>query len=221
MTATNAAGSTDAYSEPTEVVQPAGQRPVNTAAPFISGTPPQGRLLTANRGRWTGSQPINFAYQWQRCDRVGGSCSDIGGAAGQTYRLGSADANQRVRIRVTATNVHGSAVAFSHPTPVVQGTAPPVNVSPPTTSGSAVEGGLLTAFRGGWTGNPPPSFVYQWLRCDANGNGCASIGGATGHQYRLTRADIGRRLRVRVTGSNSEGSANATSAPTGIVQAAG
>lgn len=97
----------------------------------------------------------------------------------------------------------------------------PQNTSPPTISGSAVEGQALTATTGNWTGDPPINFTYQWQRCDQSGLNCANIAGATTNTYTLTAADVGRTIRVAVTAQNASGSATAFSAPTAPVQQAG
>ena len=52
------------------------------------------------------------------------------------------------------------------------------------------------------------------------GTDCPVIGGATTAAYQLGTADVGRRLRVRVTASNADGSATSASNATAIVQAA-
>jgi hypothetical protein len=96
--------------------------------------------------------------------------------------------------------------------------ATPSNTSPPTVSGTAVVGETLTASQGSWTGTPPITYVFAWLRCDGGGAGCAPIG-AAGQDYELTVADVGATLRVRVTATNAEGSANAESAQTAVVSA--
>jgi hypothetical protein len=103
--------------------------------------------------------------------------------------------------------------------------APPKATGQPTISGRPVEGNLLTASNGTWSGTGPFNYTYRWLRCPAsgsggNGEGCTAISGATFKRYRVRAADVGHRLRVRVTAANSEGSASATSNATGIVQSA-
>src|SRR3954468_24237932 len=94
----------------------------------------------------------------------------------------------------------------------------PSNTSPPTISGSATLDSPLTASPGSWSGSDPQSFVYQWQRCDANGNNCADFGEARPkNTYNLDIKDSNHRIRVSVTASNSDGSASATSAPTAVV----
>lgn len=103
--------------------------------------------------------------------------------------------------------------------------APPKATGEPTISGRAIEGNVLTASNGSWSGTGPFNYTYRWLRCPAsgsggNGEGCTAISGATFRRYTVRHADVGHRLRVRVTAANSEGSATATSNATAIVQAA-
>lgn len=95
----------------------------------------------------------------------------------------------------------------------------------PTISGTAVVGNVLTASNGSFSGTGPFNYTYQWLRCPAsgsggNGEGCTAISAATFRRYTVRPADVGHRLRVRVTAANSEGSASATSNATAIVKAA-
>jgi hypothetical protein len=100
---------------------------------------------------------------------------------------------------------------------------PPDNVQEPSISGQAIEGRLLTANPGTWSGSTPMTFTYRWLRCgtdggNPDGSNCLVIGGATSNNYRLRDADVGLRIRVRVTAQNADGSDAAASNPTGIVQ---
>ena len=55
----------------------AASGPANTAPPTIAGTAHEGDTLTADPGTWTGTQPIKYAFEWQRCTATGASCAAI------------------------------------------------------------------------------------------------------------------------------------------------
>jgi hypothetical protein len=86
----------------------------------------------------------------------------------------------------------------------------------PTVAGTAAQGQTLTADAGDWTG-APSSFEYAWSRCDASGNGCAAIDGATAASYTVGPADAGSTLRAVVTASNTVATQQAASVPTAPV----
>jgi virginiamycin B lyase len=96
----------------------------------------------------------------------------------------------------------------------------PTNVSsvPPTISGTATEGQVLTASPGSWTNNPT-SYSYQWQECEASGNNCTNINGETGISHPLGAGEIGHTLRIVVTATNIAGSVTAPSAPSAVVTA--
>jgi hypothetical protein len=203
--------------------------PSNTTQPAISGTATVGSTLTATQGSWTGN-PTSFSFQWVRCpsdggDATGSNCAAVGGATTQAYIVSSSDVGFRLRVRVTATNADGSAAAASNATALVAAEAQaPVRISDPVVSGTARAGSTLTATQGQWRNNPT-SFSFQWVRCptsggNSTGSDCAAIGGATAATYQVSTADVGRRLRVRVTARNADGSATAASNATAVVQAA-
>lgn len=122
--ASNSAGASSAQSDATPVVVSRGTAPASTARPTISGTPKVGETLTAANGTWTGTQPITYSYQWQRCDRNGGGCANIAGATGQSYRLTDAGVGRTLRVVVTARNATGTANATSVPTEVIATAGP-------------------------------------------------------------------------------------------------
>jgi subtilisin family serine protease len=95
-----------------------GTAPVDTTLPTISGTPQVGQTMAATAGSWSGS-PTGYAYQWQRCDTNGGSCTAISGTTASSYTLASADSGFTIRIAVTASNAYGSDTASSNATAVV------------------------------------------------------------------------------------------------------
>lgn len=86
----------------------------------------------------------------------------------------------------------------------------PVNVSPPTISGSDINGHTLTASTGSWTGSPG-TFTYQWL------NDAIPIGGATSSTYLLTSGDVGDTITVAVIANNGVNSLPSTSAGVGPI----
>jgi hypothetical protein len=97
----------------------------------------------------------------------------------------------------------------------------PSNTVEPRISGTATVGSTLTATSGSWT-NSPTSFAFQWVRCPRGGGlptgaDCAAIGGATTSSYVVSTADVDRRLRVRVTASNADGSTTAASNATAVI----
>jgi hypothetical protein len=95
--------------------------PAEQSAPQLSGTARAGYLLSATTGTWTGTAPISYAFQWQRCD-AGGGCQNVTGAAEPNYTLSDADLGSRLRVLVTATNTAGSSTAPSVATDVVRDT---------------------------------------------------------------------------------------------------
>jgi hypothetical protein len=98
-------------------------------------------------------------------------------------------------------------------------TAKPVNVNPPTISGTPQEGKTLTVDRGSWNNNPT-DYDYFWMRCDKNGGSCSNISGAQALKYTLKGVDVANTLRFRVRATNADGETNATSVPTAVIQKA-
>jgi hypothetical protein len=194
--------------------------PANTSPPTISGSATQGQTLTGGNGSWTGNPPPTLTDQWQRCDSGGANCVAIGGAVGTTYVLTAGDVGATIRLQVTGTNTAGSAVATSNQTAVVTASgSAPTNISPPTVSGTAMQGATLQGANGTWNGSPAPTLTEQWQRCDSAGANCAAIASATSLTYTLKLADVGSTIRLAETATNTSGSATVSSAASAVVAA--
>ena len=191
--------------------------PANTAPPTITGTASVGQTLTAENGTWTNS-PTTYQYQWLRCGATGESCVGIPGATAKTYLVVAADRGHTLRVRVTAVNADGAVNARSAQTAVVgPNSGAPQNQTRPTITGDTTVGELLTADPGTWS-NSPTSYAYQWQRCDFDASVCFDVGGATNKAYGVRDADVGYRLAVVVTATNSTGKNTAKSALTDFVE---
>lgn len=189
--------------------------PVNTEPPSILGDSIEGSTLTADDGSWQSAVDFETSRQWLRSDGSGGY-DEIAGATASTYTLTDDDVGHQIALRVVATNSGGdSAPATSLPTAtVIQ--SEPVNLTPPSIDGQAIEGTTLTGNDGTWSGDDL-TFARQWQRSNTSG-GWDDIAGATESDYTLVVADVNRRVRLRVVASNSGGDSDpAFSQPTDVV----
>jgi len=133
-------------------------------------------------------------------------------AATKYVRLVVTDANGQ-----TATTEHNVVVEASPPPPPPPPPAP-TNTVLPAISGTTTAGQTLSAGIGAWTGSPT-GYAYQWQDCNASGEGCSNVNGATATDYTLSSSDVGHTVRVIVTATNEGGSTPAASAATAIVAA--
>jgi hypothetical protein len=99
-------------------------------------------------------------------------------------------------------------------------TAPPQITAAPVISGTARPGAKLTATNGSWLGYPLPAISDRWQRCDSQGSHCKTLPGQTHTTYTVATTDLGARLRLVVTATNSLGSSSASSVVTSVVSAA-
>jgi len=91
----------------------------------------------------------------------------------------------------------------------------PVNRSAPEVTRAGLN---LSTSDGAWTGQTRP-FTYEWLRCTTTAlESCGPIIGETRPTYVISRADLGKRIRSRVTASNPAGFAQAASETTAVVE---
>jgi len=162
-----------------------------TPAPVITGKAVIGQRLLATTARWT---PIatTITYAWL-VDGV-----PVSGQTSTAYAVRAEDAGAVITVAVTgarpgyATTTRTSAPTSAVPTPVV---ADFTRVDAPTITGSPIVGWTLTARAGTWT--PWPTFSYAWTRDGV------LVAGQSGASYRVTEADGGAAIAVRVIGTKT------------------
>jgi RHS repeat-associated protein len=101
--------------------------------------------------------------------------------------------------------------------PAATGVGAPLDETPPTVSGMLQEGQTLTAQAGLWNGAPTLTYAYRWEACDALGEGCFAVPGASEATLALSSEAVGYTIRVSVTATNSLGSSTRTSATTRMI----
>ncbi len=165
------------YGDDTRVTWYAVNGDVRTGAPpvvptWLCATDPA--IAGMSSPTWA---PDSTAFAWQEPDGVWATRPPTGGECHAPVRL-IANASQPDWSRA----------------PLAPGPRPFASAPAPKVAGKARVGRKLTARVAGWS--PAPSTVtYQWLR---NGR---KIRGATKARYQLARADRGKRITVRVTGT--------------------
>ena len=95
--------------------------------------------------------------------------------------------------------------------PGVASATPPANGERPTLSGDAVVGSTLYATAGRWSGVPAPTYSYRWQYQASTATGRTSPVRPV-RRTRSSPADLGTEIRVNVTATNSDGSAEQISA---------
>jgi hypothetical protein len=185
-----------------------GTGPSNVVRPTIFGPHTYGKEETASPGTWTGSEPITYTYQWERCE--GSTCTAISGATASSYVAAEADIGKTLRVKVTATNAFGASSEVSTVSETVTG--PPVNTGAPTITGQATEWHSEYTTRGTWIGTPEiTKYEYQWYLCEP---GCIPIQGDTAAEKLVASpTEVGKTLMVEVTATNADGSTIAFSNP--------
>jgi hypothetical protein len=181
-------------------------KPSNTVRPTITGPHTYGKEETATHGTWTGTEPITYTYQWERCE--GSACTAISGATSSTYVAAEADIGKTLRVKVTATNAFGASSEVSEVSGTVTG--PPFNTTLPEITGQATEWHYEHASLGDWTGTPT-EYTYQWYLCDP---GCIPIEGTSGstgsnagvYKDVESPSEVGKTLMIKVTATNAYGS---------------
>jgi PASTA domain len=153
---------------------------------------------------------------WRELEVVS-TCAEIPGADAATYRLTGADVGFSVRAVVLAGNGGGTRSAPSAAVGIVR-TPAPRSLEPPLVTGSPEVGLMLTTTTGRWAGEEPIAYALQWQSCDVALVSCSPILGASQASYFPRGFDIGSRLRVAVTATDSGGTTTAFSEATARVR---
>jgi surface antigen len=159
-------------------------------APTVSGTPEVGQTLRFTKGKATPT-PDKHVVWWEADGEV------IVGSRNKPLVLTDDLVGKRITAvaLVNGEGYYKRTVASAPTAPVVRGE---VEVTSPTrVTGRRVIGKVLTARPGATSPASGVAAAYQWLRNDT------PIPGATGVRYRLTAADVGRHMSVRVTHSRA------------------
>ncbi len=85
----------------------------------------------------------------------------------------------------------------------------PVDEVRPSVAGIAEAGQTLTLTQGEWS-NSPTTTTDQWELCNADGDACAAIPGATGSTYAIAASDLGSSIRVEESAANSLGNGSSS-----------
>lgn len=91
--------------------------------------------------------------------------------------------------------------------------AAPVNTVLPAITGTAQDGQVLSVSDGTWTGNPVPTYTYQWF-VDV-----VPQAGEIANTYTCKTADVGQTVYCEVTATNTEGAVIAAAPAVGPVVA--
>ena len=188
--------------------------------PVGATEPAQGQTLTAGTGTIADPDGLGtFSYQWKRGDTAAAAGSDISGATSSTYVLTQDDVGKFIKVTVSWTDGQNTAESLtSDPTAAVAN----VNDAPTGSvriTGTVTQGQTLTAVTT-TIGDPDGlgTFSYQWKRGDTAAAAGSDISGATSSTYVLTQADVGKFIKVTVSWTDGQDTAESlTSDPTAAV----
>lgn len=153
-----------------------------TPTPTLSGTACVGNTLSANPGSWK-PEGSRLSYQWLR------SGQPIVGATRATYTIQASDLGKSISVRVTGSLGSAAPVAKQSASKLVGECLIPATKAPILVGGKTTDSTLVSKL----VVPAGVSASYQWLRSGK------SIKGATRSSYKLTAADVGKRIQSRVS----------------------
>ena len=179
---------------------PAANTPA-TGAPTISGTVRVGETLAASTSGISdadGLTGVSYTYQWVRND--GNSDSDIQGATGSTYTLGTADEGKTIKVRATFTDDANNEETLTSQATEAVAAPPPLTVSVTTAAPATHDGAAEFTFEIWFSEEPHADFSYRTLRDHA----FTVTGGAVKKAQRLQtdpESNIPWRITVQPDGN--------------------
>ena len=220
---------TDAHGTPETTTSSATASVLNvndapTGSVTISGTPQQGKVLTAVTSTLADADGLGaLSYQWQ----AGGV--NITGATASTYTLTQAEVGKPISVTVSYTDVLGTVEHVSSSATSATLNTNDVPTGAVTISGTAKQGMTLTANTSALAdADGLGTLTYQWQA------GGSDIVGATSSSYTLTQAEVGKVITVKVNYTDLQGTyesvrsatptpavVNTNDLPTGSVSIAG
>lgn len=124
-------------------------------------------------------------------------------------------------VAAIATSADGRIWAASGESRVAHLATDVVAAEVPTVNGTSIENESLSVTTPQLWGTPPiDASTGQWRRCNAEGDSCVDIAGATGATYMLGAGDVGHTVVFVRFALNPAGTSEIPSAPSGIVTAA-
>jgi Ca2+-binding RTX toxin-like protein len=206
-------------SSPTGIVANINDAPTGTVE--INGTASQGQTLTAQNNLADADGLGTITYQWKA------DGTNISGATGSNFSLTQAEVGKAITVVARYTDGFGANETVSS-----SATAAVANINDAPTgtveiTGTATQGQTLTANNTLADADGLGPFAYQWKADGTN------ISGATGSNYTLTQAEVGKAITVVVSYTDGLGVnesvissataavANINDAPTGSVTITG
>ena len=159
---------------------------LKASKPTITGTAHVGLKLTANAGT-VNKSGTKLLYIWQRNGK------DIFQQYGRTYTLTPADLGQKISVKAQYTLEHYDSTAPQSTSKTVAPGTLKIATKPIVTGKKAV--GKTVKVTAGKYAPGPVTVKYQWLRAGKN------IKGATKGSYMVVKADVGKKVTVRVAAS--------------------
>jgi fibronectin type 3 domain-containing protein len=117
--ATDATGTTAAYSSLAGLVAAKTATLASTAQPTLAGTASVGQALTVTPGTWSGTPSTTFTYAWLHCNANGRLCTAITAATAASYTLTADDSGHTIVATLTATAGTATQAVLTVASPVV------------------------------------------------------------------------------------------------------